>query len=121
MIAFVTDKQKDQFDDARINPLLRALGLLVNGYCEHKFDTALWVTSIYRDGEGSVHNHWRGLDCDNDHLNHEELKEACAYINWLFEYNEEKPHLQCALFHTVKKDNTGWHIHLQTHPHTKLR
>ncbi len=122
MIAFVNEKLRDQFDDAHLDPLVRALAWLISGYCEHKYGNALWVTSVYRKGDKGVHGHWRGIDVDNNLLSHEELEQACKHINWIFRYDPDRVNLTCAMFHTVDPEKKkGWHIHLQVHPHSRLR
>lgn len=119
-IRFVKKDLKEQFNDIRFDPKVRAIMLLANGYCEHRFGVALHTTSIFREGDLGVHGLWRGGDNDNDKLLLGEKKEIESYINWLFIYDSSRPKYKVCLLHTVP-GRGGDHFHFQSHLATKLR
>jgi len=113
---------KKQFEDERLDPVLKVLIYLANGHSEQTFGKALWITSLFREGDKGVHGYWRGADLDNGGSTHGQLREVCNYINEIFIYDLERPDMVCAMFHTVDpKGKKGWHIHLQVFPNTRLR
>ena len=77
------------------------------------------ITSAYRPGDTGVHGQQpvRGLDrrCRDAAIGNA-IKQ---YVNARWEYDPDRPDLLCCIFH--KCDKYGWHLHLQTHIHTRRR
>ncbi len=77
----------------------------------------LIVTSGFRDDPDSVHGTvpCRGVDIRSWSL--EDPQGLVDKINSFWEYDQSRPDMFCAMLHDTGK---GMHIHLQTHPNTKL-
>lgn len=77
------------------------------------------ITSAYRPGDSGVHGQMpvRGIDrrCRNAAIGNA-MKE---WINRKWEYDPERPHLECCIFH--KCEQYGWHLHIQAHENTRRR
>ena len=77
------------------------------------------ITSAYRPGDNGVHGQVpvRGADrrCRNAAVGNA-IKQ---FVNGTWEYDPERPDMECCLFHKV--DDYGWHLHFQVHKNTKRR
>jgi hypothetical protein len=71
------------------------------------------ITSAYRRGDKGVHGctPCRGVDLRASDMGHD----IAAWVNDGWEYDPERPEMRCALYHDA---GSGWHLHLQVHPHT---
>lgn len=76
------------------------------------------ITSLYRMGDSGVHGQLplRGLDL---RMRSKAIgAEVEALINGTWQYDSERPHMQCALLHG---EGPNLHLHIQTHPRTVRR
>jgi hypothetical protein len=77
------------------------------------------ITSAYRPADPGVHGQQpvRGVDrrCRNAAIGNA----VKQHINGIWEYDPDRPHLECSVFH--KCENYGWHLHLQCHNRTQRR
>ena len=91
-----------------LDPKLRQIIL----YLEDLFGVEFTNTSNYRpDG---VHKWGRGFDI---HCNYDPFGRMIEEtVNSLYQYDPARPEMKCCLYHGSPK-----HVHLQTHPNTRLR
>lgn len=114
-----TVKTKEDFRDPKLNPMVKAITLYANEYCLEHFGIGLFLTSIYRPGDG-IHGDHRAIDSDNDALSDDKMREVEAHINEKFVYDPQRPRYKVCIYHTVK-GRGGDHLHMQTHRNTRLR
>lgn len=74
------------------------------------------ITSGWRKTDSGVHGTipCRGMDIRSDH--YPDPAKVALDINNHWEYDESRPHLNCAVYHDA---GNGWHIHLQVSDRTK--
>jgi hypothetical protein len=103
---FEKDKFVNEFDvlDAR----LREIVLWTTGYTSGKWEIPLRVTSIYREGNGSVHGHWRGLDAGSREFSTWAQGEILEVVNKRYPYGDEEH--KTLIWHDVGQ---GEHFHFQ--------
>jgi len=76
------------------------------------------ITSLYRIGDSGVHGQLpvRGMDLRmRDRFIGKEIERT---INDEYIYDDNRPELKCAILHG---EGANLHLHLQTHPNTKVR
>ena len=97
---------------AFIDPRLREILVFV----ERQSGLEFTITSLYRINDGGVHGQLplRGTDlrCRVALVGHE----IASLVNRAYQYDPERPHKQCAIFHD---SGQGPHLHLQVHPNTR--
>lgn len=76
------------------------------------------ITSIYRDGDPGVHGTMPVRGIDLRMRNMFIGKEIERTINDEYIYDDNRPDLKCAILHG---EGANLHLHLQTHPNTKVR
>jgi hypothetical protein len=97
-----------------IDPLLR--DILVG--LEKKYGLEFMITSLYRIGDNGVHGTLplRGTDLRCwDRKVGEMIEED---LNTLYVYDPERKNMSVCMYHDIGK---GAHLHIQTHPNTRLR
>ena len=90
------------------------IGLLL--WLEDMFQVEFNNTSNFRPNDDGVHAYGRGWDIQCNY-------EPFGYlirdtVNSTYEYDPERPHLQCAVFGDPEHLD---HVHLQVHSNTRLR
>ena len=98
------------FIDDKLKELLR--------WVEARYGFGFVLTSLYREGTGSVHNTLpvRGHDlrCWD-----EDVGNLIAFqINEAWSYDHTRPSKVCAMYHDT---GSGSHLHLQSHSNTRLK
>lgn len=76
------------------------------------------VTSLYRINDKGVHGQ---LPCRGIDLRMRDMfigKEIERTINDEYIYDPNRPEMKCAILHG---EGANLHLHLQTHPHTRVR
>ena len=102
-------------------------GVMVLGFAPKLIDIACWVydtfddlviTSGFRDGDTGVHGAvpCRGLDIRS--WIYKDAQVVVDAINARWVYDPTRPEKMCAILHDIGQGN---HIHLQSHPGTKLK
>lgn len=80
---------------------------------------AFTITSQWRENDSGVHGTipLRGTDlrCTSFYVG----KALEKYINEYWRYDPSRPEKKVAIYHKVS--GSGWHLHIQVHPNTKLR
>jgi hypothetical protein len=120
MVRFQKTELKEQFESGHLHPLVVFMVYAAAGYAQHLSGRALWVTSVYREGDPGVHGVWRGTDADNDFMSKEHKEEIARFLNERFVYDPERPDMVVCLYHQVA-GRGGDHLHIQVHPRTVLR
>ena len=97
-----------------IDPKLRKLA----AFLESRTGLQFTITSLYRMQDDGPHGTLplRAMDL---RLRNTEIGEALEkLINDQWQYDPDRPHMNCALFHDT---GAGEHLHLQVHPKTQKR
>jgi hypothetical protein len=85
-------------------------------WMEEYFGCEFTGTSMYRPGDPGVHGHGRGWDI---RWRDEETGHIMARkVNEKFQYDPARPGKQCCIYHD---SGNGPHLHVQSHPSTKVR
>jgi|TARA_R110000751_G_C13756972_1_gene478833 hypothetical protein len=103
-------------DYKQLNYLDKTLRELL-GWLEKETGLEFTETSSYREGAGSVHNTMpcRGYDL---RMRNKEVGDAiCELVNKYCIYDHERLYKRCAIIHG---EGSNMHIHLQTHPNTRI-
>lgn len=102
------DIQQLEFIDKKIREIL--------SWLKEETGLGFTATSLYRINNGGVHGQLplRGVDlrCLNTVIGFQ----LESMINEVWHYDNERPHMRCAIFH--KGDSGEWHLHIQVHPNT---
>lgn len=95
-----------------IHPKLREIAIFI----EKRIGIEFTITSLYRIGDFGVHGQLplRGMDLRM--RNHWIGETIIDLINTNFQYDPERPELECAILHG---EGSNLHIHLQVHPNTR--
>lgn len=97
-----------------VNPILREMALSIEGHYGVEFK----ITSLYRIDDSGVHGQLplRGIDLSCPDADFGDLIES--YVNSIYQYDTNRPSKRCAIYHDA---GSGYHIHLQVHPNTRLK
>lgn len=99
------------------NPLLHAIVLEVENFCFVHFNQHAILTSIYREDDPGVHGVWRGVDIRGKTFLLDELMKIAIHVNAKYQYDPKRPKKQVLFVHG---EGENIHMHLQTHPNTRI-
>ncbi len=128
MIGYINDNLETEFNDSRLDPIVKMVVLAASGYVSQKYGEAIFITSVFRPVSSnptdikSCHNFWRAVDADNDFagLGADAKQDVCEWINKMFCYDLTRPDKMVCLLHSVV-GRGGDHWHIQVHPNTTIR
>lgn len=125
MIAFKTDRERDEWNNHNLNPKVKAIVRYIDSLLSSEYDLSAIITSIYRTREEqqraaigigeptnrrSVHEFWRGVDV-RVHDWPDSLADAvAAIVNGIFVYDDNRLEMKTAIVHGEGENR---HLHLQ--------
>lgn len=125
MINFVSKRIEKEWNDARLEKLLREIVLEAAAYAEQKYGWNFTLTSIYRTeaedaalNASGIHVYWRAVDVRIKGRPQTQIDAVANYINSRYVYNPDKPARKVCF---KEAHGTGPHAHFQVHPNTKRK
>lgn len=120
MIVFKTFDVSNEFFSEKLDPRVRALVAIVDGWFQYHGKGNCKVTDVYRPDPKSPHSDWRACDIDTDpQLTDGEAMNLRDWINCGFGYDPTRPGIKTAKYEKAGQRNpngsvaTGTHLHIQ--------
>lgn len=125
-IVFKDDRQRLEWNDSRLNPLLkRIVSESANASTGLGWVGDFMLTSIYRTpeedkayGGTGVHTAWRAVDVRTSGQSAAAIAAVTKFANDKWIYDPARPKLEVC---DSSPHGTGPHLHFQTHPQTEAR
>ena len=125
MINFVSKRVEREWNDARLEKLLRDIVIEAAAYAEEKYGWNFTLTSIYRTraedaalNASGIHVYWRAVDVRIKGRPQSQIDAVANYINNRYVYNPASSARKVCF---KEAHGTGPHAHFQVHPTTKRK